>query len=292
MKIIIKDYKNIKKVKVASYARVSTLNESQSESLASQINYYTNLIKQNPNYEFVKVYSDNGISGTQTNNREGFMQMIDDACNGKIDIIICKSISRFGRNAYETQEIVRKLKLKNIEVIFEKENLSSLSPMSEVVFNFMTILAEEESVSISNNIRWSLDALAKKGIRKLGNNKVFGYDEIDGKLIPNKDSRFVKKIFIDYSKGKAIKKIVKELKDMNAVKVKKKTSLEYSDVLRILNNIIYAGDRIIQKHPHINPKTKKYDYTSPYTQYYVSNAHEAIISRELWDKCQKRIKNI
>ena len=158
------DKKGIKKV--AAYARVSTYTFEQEESFESQVAYYTDLITKNPDYELVEVYADQGISGTQAKTRPNFMRMIEDALKGKIDIIYCKSVSRFARNAAECQEIVRNLKAHKVEVIFEKEQLSSFNPMSEMVFNFMTIIAQEESRSISENTVWALDKLAEKGSRR------------------------------------------------------------------------------------------------------------------------------
>ena len=181
--------------------------------------------------------------------------------------------------------------MKNVEVIFEKEQLSSFNSMSEIVFNFMTILAQEESRSISENIIWSLDSLASKGIRKLGNNRVFGYDEINGVLTPNENSKIVNIIFDDYSNGYSIKYILNKLCEMRNTKLRSNKSMKYNDIKRILNNVIYKGDRIIQKNPHRNYITKKIDSTSSFTQYYVVDAHEAIVSNEIWNKCQERLNN-
>ena len=180
MKIsVVKPKNQNQKKRVAAYCRVSTIKLEQEESFESQVAYYTQKINNNINYELVGIYADQGISGTKMENRPEFMRMIDDALNGKIDIILCKSISRFGRNAAQCQEMVRKLKANMVEVIFEREQLSSFNPMSEMVFNFLTIIAEEESKSISENTIWALDKLAEKGIRKIGNSHApFGYDEV------------------------------------------------------------------------------------------------------------------
>ena len=219
-------------------------------------------------------------------NRPEFMKMIDDALNGKIDIILCKSISRFGRNAAQCQEMVRKLKANMVEVIFEREQLSSFNPMSEMVFNFLTIIAEEESKSISENTIWALDKLAEKGIRRIGNNKVFGYDEINGVLVPNVFRTAVMMIYIEYASGTSLMQIVKYLNQMGVVKMRSKKPMNYKDVARILTNVIYKGDRIIQKGPHINYLTKEPDLTREYNQVYVKGAHEPIVSEALWEACQ------
>ena len=235
----------------------------------------------------VEVYADQGISGAKAESRPNFMRMIKDALAGKIDIIYCKSISRFSRNCAECMEIVRKFKNYKVEVIFEREQLSSFNPMSEMVFNFLTIIAEEESKSISDNTTWALDRLAERGIRHLGNNRVFGYDEIDGVLTPNVYAPAVKMIFEEYAKGTKLKTIKRYLEQMGCVGMQSKKPLTSQAIIHILSNVIYKGDRIIQKKPHPNYLTKKPDYTREFAQYYITEAHEAIISKELWDAVQK-----
>ena len=274
------------KKKVAAYARVSTFSEEQEESFESQVEYYKALITRNANYEFVEVYADQGISGTQTKTRPNFMRMIEDAKSGKIDIIYCKSISRFCRNAAQCQEIVRELKTNLVEVIFEKEQLSSFNPMSEMVFNFMTIIAQEESRSISENTIWALDRLAERGIRRIGSNAIFGYKEVDGVLTPNEYAPAVKMIFEEYAQGTRVKDILKYLDQMGVVKLYSKTKMNSEDIRRMLKNVIYKGERIIQQKPHRNYLTKKPDYTKPFNQYYITEAHEPIVSPELWEACQ------
>ena len=204
------------------------------------------MIRNNSTYEFAGIYADQGISGTKMDNRPEFLRMVDDALSGKIDIIYCKSISRFARNAAMCQETVRKLKASRVEVIFEKEQLSSFNPMSEMVFNFLAIIAEEESRSISENTIWALDRLAEQGIRRIGNNKVFGYDEIDGKLVPNLLAKAVKMVFMEYSSGTSVSQLVKYLGQMGVVKMRSRKPMHYRDVSRMITNVVYKGDRIIQ----------------------------------------------
>ena len=292
MKItIVKPEQVEKKIKkVAAYARVSTLSEEQEESFESQVEYYKALINKNPNYEYVEVYADQGISGTQTQTRPNFMRMVNDAISGKIDIIYCKSISRFCRNAAQCQEVVRELKSHLVEVIFEKEQLSSFNPMSEMVFNFMTIIAQEESRSISENTIWALDRLAERGIRRVGSNKIFGYKEVNGVLTPNEFAPAVKMVFEEYALGTPVKDIIRYLEQMGCVKVRAKDKrFNHHDISRMIREIIYKGDRLIQKEPHPNYLTKKPDYTREFAQYYIEDAHEAIVPKELWERCQKEL---
>jgi site-specific DNA recombinase len=147
---------SLKKPRVASYCRVSTEEEIQLGSLENQIIHYTNLIHSNPNWQYAGVFSDRGKSGTDMSKRTGFNKMISCAMKGEIDIIICKSISRFARNVVDTLEIVRKLMEKGVQVIFEKEKLNSQEMGSSLILKILAVFAEEESRSISENIEWSL----------------------------------------------------------------------------------------------------------------------------------------
>lgn len=143
------------KLRVAAYARVSTEQDEQQSSYEAQVDFYTRYIQSNPNWEFVSVFADEGITGTNTKKRDGFNLMIQKALNGEIDLILTKSISRFARNTVDTLQTVRDLKAAGVEVIFEKENLHTFDPKCEVMLTIMSSLAQEESRSISENIRWS-----------------------------------------------------------------------------------------------------------------------------------------
>ncbi|MEE0970134.1 MAG: recombinase family protein, partial [Clostridia bacterium] len=140
---------NVTKRKVAAYARVSTDSDEQFTSYEAQIDYYTQYIRRNPNWEFVEVYTDEGITGTSTKKRDGFNRMIDDALSGKIDLIVTKSVSRFARNTVDSLIAVRKLKENGTEVFFEKENIYTFDSKGELLITIMSSLAQEESRSIS-----------------------------------------------------------------------------------------------------------------------------------------------
>ena len=143
-----------RKTQVAAYARVSTDSEEQATSYEAQVDYYTNYIKSRNDWEFVRVYANKGITGTNTKDRVEFKAMINDALDGKIDLIITKSVSRFARNTVDTMTTVRKLKGKNIEAWFEKENIQTLDSKGELLITIMSSLAQEESRSISENCTW------------------------------------------------------------------------------------------------------------------------------------------
>jgi len=144
----------VKKRRVAAYARVSTAAEEQETSLAAQRDYYEQYIKENKEWEFVGIYYDDGISGLSFRNRDGFNRMIKDALDGKIDLILTKSLSRFARNTVDTLTTIRKLKAANIEVYFEKENIFTLDSKGEFLITIMSSIAQEESRSISENVTW------------------------------------------------------------------------------------------------------------------------------------------
>lgn len=143
-----------KKRKVAGYARVSTDHDDQVTSYEAQVDYYTNYIKGRDDWEFVGIYTDEGISATNTRHREGFKRMVQDAMDGKIDLIVTKSVSRFARNTVDSLTTVRKLKDKGIEIYFEKENIWTLDAKGELLITIMSSLAQEESRSISENVTW------------------------------------------------------------------------------------------------------------------------------------------
>ena len=139
---------------MAGYARVSTDHDDQFTSYEAQIDYYTNYIKSRDDWEFVDVYTDEGITGTSTKRREGFKRMVADALAGRIDLIVTKSVSRFARNTVDSLTTIRKLKEKGVECYFEKENIWTFDGKGELLITIMSSLAQEESRSISENCTW------------------------------------------------------------------------------------------------------------------------------------------
>ena len=235
------------KINVAAYARVSTLTEEQEESFETQVSYYTTLIQKNPRWNFVEVYADNGRSGLSASKRPEFMRMIDDALAGKIQLILVKSISRFGRDSLEAQTYVHMLKEHNIEVRFERENISSFNAQADMIFNFMTAIAEQESKSISDNVRWTYEKLGKQGIRHIGSNRLLGYDEKKGVLVPNEDAWIPELIFIEYAKGTSLADISRLIEEYGGKRMRSKNGFNAGTLLAILQNEIYVGDHRIQK---------------------------------------------
>lgn len=175
---------------------------------------------------------------------------------------------------------------------FEKEGISSLDPTAELVFNFMAAIAQEESRSISENVRWGNQRRAQRGIYHLGNNSVLGYDEINGKLTPNKDAWIVKYMFEAYVEGKGCGEIGKYLAERGFTGLRSKTGepVDNPTIKGVLRNPIFMGDRYIFKNPPQDYITKKPDLTVDYTTYYLPQDHEGIVSKELWDKAQERLQ--
>ena len=166
------------KARVAAYCRVSTTLENQEDSYEEQVRYYTGYIQANEDWEFAGIYSDEK-SGTKASNRDGFQNLIRDAIDGKVDRILVKSVSRFSRNMVECQKYVKILKGNGVDVRFEKENLDTADPSCTMMFSFLAAIAQDESRSISENVKWAYRERFKRGEYNLGNNRILGYDSVD-----------------------------------------------------------------------------------------------------------------
>ena len=282
------------KRKVAAYARVSTDTEEQISSYEAQVDYYTRYIKSKNNWEFVGVYTDEGISATNTKKRDGFNRMIKDALDKKIDLIITKSVSRFARNTVDTLTTVRKLKEKGVEVYFEKENIYTLDSKGELLITIMSSLAQEESRSISENVTWGQRKRFADGKVSLPYKKFLGYEKgEDGfpKLI-EKEAKTVRLIYRLFLEGKTTSAIAKYLTDSKIPTPAGKTKWHMSTVQSILVNEKYKGDARLQKCYTVDFLTKKLKKNEgEVPQYYVKNSHEAIVSPEIHDLVQAELKN-
>lgn len=278
------------KRKVAAYARVSTDSDEQYTSYDAQVTYYTNFIKGKPNWEFVKVYADEGISGTSTKRRDEFKEMIESALNGKIDLIITKSISRFARNTLDTISITRQLKAKGIEVYFEKENLWSLDDKTEFLLTIMASIAQEESRSISQNItigkRWGM----KEGKVSFAYKNFLGYKKVDGKIVIDEaQAETVRLIYMIFLKeGKTCTGIAEFLKSKGIPTPSGKScNWMKNTVYSILTNEKYKGDALLQKKYTVDYLEHRIvPNNGELPQYYVENSHPAIIEREVWEMVQ------
>ena len=202
-----------KKLRVAAYCRVSTDSDEQATSYETQIAHYTEFIGKNPAWEMAGVYADDGISGTNTKHREEFNRMIDDAMGGKIDMIVSKSISRFARNTLDCLRYIRKLKEKNIPVFFEKENINTMNATSEVLLTIMASLAQQESQSLSQNVKLGLQYRYQQGKVQVNTNWFLGYtkDEKGNLVIDPEQAEVVRRIYREYLEGASMTQIARGL---------------------------------------------------------------------------------
>jgi len=283
----------IKKLKkVCAYARVSTDSDEQLTSYSSQIKYYSSKIKSNPEWEFVGVYADEGISGTQVNNRAEFKKMIDDALNGKIDIILAKSISRFARNTLDTLKYVRLLREHRVDVHFEKENIHTLDMDSEMFLTFYSAFAQAESESISQNVKMGIKAKMKRG-EVVGCCSFYGYywdNKTKNYEINEEQAPLVREIFNMYCDGKGCRTIANILNKRGILSYRKKKWYE-TTVLHMINNEKYVGDLMGQKSYTVDPISHKQLVNYGEKElYFVKDHHDAIITRDVWNKAQEIFK--
>ena len=282
-----------KKRKTAGYARVSTDSEEQATSYEAQVDYYTRYINGREDWEFAGVYTDEGISATNTKKRDGFNQMIEDALDGKIDLIITKSVSRFARNTVDSLTTVRKLKEKGIEVYFEKENIYTLDSKGELLITIMSSLAQEESRSISENTTWGKRKQFADGKGSLAYSTFLGYEKgEDGSLRVNPEqAETVKLIYQLFLQGLSPYAIGKKLTGLGIKSPAGKDTWHQSSVKSILTNEKYKGDALLQKQytaDFLTKKRKKNQGEIP--QYYVEGSHEAIIPPETWELVQEEME--
>lgn len=280
------------KRKVAAYARVSTSSEEQLTSYEAQVDYYTHFIQSKPEWEFVKVYTDEGISAVNTKKREGFNQMVQDALNGKIDLIVTKSVSRFARNTVDSLVTVRKLKEKGVEVYFEKENIYTLDSKGELLITIMSSLAQEESRSISQNVTWGQRKRFADGKISLPYSHFLGYRKGDNGLpeIVPEEAKTVRWIYSLFLSGKTTSSIANLLTKEGIPTPAGKKKWAASTVESILKNEKYKGDALLQKAftvDFLTKKQKKNEGEVP--QYYVENSHPAIIDPVEWKLVQREM---
>lgn len=287
------DLRSYKKRRVAAYARVSTDSDEQFNSFEAQIDYYTRYINSNPLWTMVEVYSDEGISGTNTKNRDGFNRMIEDALAGKIDLIVTKSISRFARNTVDSLTTIRKLKEHNVECYFEKENIYTFDSKGELLITIMSSIAQEESRSISENVTWGKRKAAEKGIVQFAWNNFLGYRKgEDGKpeIVPE-EAEIVKLIYNKYLfEGLSSTEIAKELTQRGIPTPQGKKEWQTGVVINILKNEKYKGDALLQKtfcESYLTHKMVK--NRGQVQQYYVKDSHPAIIDETTWGMVQEEM---
>lgn len=276
--------------KVAAYARVSTDSAEQGASLEAQRDYYEQYIKARGNWSLVDIYYDSGISGLSHKKRDGFNRMIADALDGKIDLIITKSLSRFARNTVDTLTTIRKLKAAGVEVFFEKENIYTLDSKGEFLITLMSSMAQEESRSISENITWGQRKRFADGRYSVPYSRFLGYDKGGtNELVVNQEqAKIVRLIYRLYLEGKTERTISFYLNDHNIPSPSGKQTWGKTTVNSILTNEKYKGDALLQKSftvDFLSKKTKKNEGELP--RYYVEKGHTPIVSDEVFALAQE-----
>ncbi|MDO5425075.1 MAG: recombinase family protein [Eubacteriales bacterium] len=286
--------KERKHLRVAAYCRVSTDEDNQQNSYAMQKAFYTKMIQDKPEWIFAGIYADEAISGTSRARRVQFNCMIEDALAGKMDYIVTKSISRFARNTVDTLNCVRQLRQQNppVGIFFEKENIDTLDAKGELILTVLSALAQEESRSISENIRWSFQKNFREGKQYINLSRMLGYDEgKDGEWIVNPEqASIVRYIFSRYQYSANASEIARELNDMGKTTVNG-NPWRGSSVSDILRNEKYVGDLEMQKtitKNFLTHRSTRNKGEAP--KYYVVNHHKAIIDRLTWEKVQTMLR--
>lgn len=275
--------------KVAAYARVSMETDRLEHSLSTQISYYNELIQKNPEWQFVGVYADDGISGTSTERRSEFNRMMEEAEAGKIDIILTKGISRWARNTVDLLESVRHLKELGVEVRFEKENINSLSGDGELMLSILASFAQEESRSISDNVKWGIRKRFENGTPNF-RNRILGYRwEDDHLVIVPEEATIVRRIFQNFLEGKSRLETEREF-DAEGIRTINGCRFVDSNIKVILTNVTYTGNLLLQKEFISDPITKKRKKNrGELPMYYVEGTHEAIIDQATFDFVQREM---
>lgn len=284
--------KAAKCLRVAAYCRVSTDDKEQKTSYEAQIQYYTNKINKNPDWQMAGIFADEGITGTQAKKRPQFLKMIRLCRQGKIDVILTKSLSRFARNTVDSLNYIRELKMLGIAVISEKENINTLTAESEMLITIMSCFAQAESESISKNVSWGVRQSFKSGNVPIQYKKLLGYKKGENDLpeIIPEEAEIVKDIFRSYLDGMSLRQIADSL-NSRGIKTKHKQTVWQTEVVKsILVNEKYTGDALLQKTyitDCITKKSRKNNGELP--MYLVKNHHEPIISHADFNRVQEEM---
>ena len=282
-----------RKLRVAAYARVSSGSEDQLNSFAAQNAHYTELITDNPEWEFVDVYADKGITGTSAEKRDDFQRLLADCRRGRVDKILVKSSSRFARNAKECLEAVRELKALGVGVCFEEQGIDTSELAGELLTAVFAMMDQKESENISDNIRWSIQKRMARGTF-VPSSLPFGYkkDEDGGIIIDSGRAKYVRQIFSDFLKGYNMQEIAGHMKERQSVDpVLSPYQWKVKSIARILKNEKYAGNSLWQK-SFRTPTLPRRSLTNrgELNQYYAPNTHPAIIDQTVFDKVQSLLR--
>ena len=282
--------REIRKLRVAAYCRVSTELEQQQSSYDIQIEYYTRHIMQNPNWIFAGVFADDGRSATNTFRRDDFNQLMDQCLKGKVDMVITKSISRFARNTVDCISWVRKLKEKNVAVYFEKENLNTLDDSTEMILTILSSQAQEESRAISTNVKWGYARKFEKGESTRQRSYGFRKAPTGEMCIVEEEAAVIRNMARWFLDGDSLERIKHRLEEAGIETTTGKKTWSTGTIYNILTNEKIMGDVLLQKTFTADYLTKRRVKNSgQQKQYYVKNHHEAIIPKTVYYKIQEEI---
>ena len=282
--------REIRKLRVAAYCRVSTELEQQQSSYDIQIEYYTRHIMQNPNWIFAGVFADDGRSATNTFRRDDFNQLMDQCLKGKVDMVITKSISRFARNTVDCISWVRKLREKNVAVYFEKENLNTLDDSTEMILTILSSQAQEESRAISTNVKWGYARKFEKGESTRQRSYGFRKAPTGEMCIVEEEAAVIRNMARWFLDGDSLERIKHRLEDAGIETTTGKRTWSTGTIYNILTNEKIMGDVLLQKTFTADYLTKRRVKNSgQQKQYYVKNHHEAIIPKTVYYKIQEEI---
>ncbi len=278
--------KQFQRKRVAAYARVSVDTEQLMHSLSAQVSYYSNLIQGTPEWEYVGVYIDAGITGTDTKPRERFQEMIADCEAGKIDIILTKSISRFARNTVDLLATVRHLKELGVEVRFEREHVNTFTSDGEVMLSILASFAEQESISLSQNIKWRVRKNYEQG-KPHAHLKLYGYRwKGDERVIEPDEAEAVRFIFAEYLSGKSFREIATELDEKEIRSVRGTEHFSPQTIRKMISNEEYTGCQIYQQVYAYKPHKQRINYGEKtvafqlFTDFFSRARMEVFASRE------------
>ena len=282
-----------RKLRVAAYARVSKETDRLLHSFSEQVSYYNSLIQKNPEWEFAGVFADSGITGTMTKHRSEFQKLMQECDCGRVDLILCKSISRFARNTVDLLSIIRHLKEIGVEVRFEKENISTFSSDGELLLTLLASFAQEESHSISENCKWGIRKRFQNGTIGTANKHILGYrydEELKRYVVIPEEAKTVRFMFQMFLDGLSFQAIADRLNEAG-----KKTIngclFQESSVQKLLYNEVYAGDIVRQKTHTPDPISKvKVKNNGVLPQYLYTDCHEAIIDRATYEKVKAEME--
>lgn len=277
-----------KKLRVAAYCRVSTDSDAQLESLDAQKSHYEQYISMHPEWELVGIYFDEGVSGTKKEKRLELLRLIADCEAGKIDFVVTKSISRLARNTTDSLEMVRRLKSLDIPVYFEKENINTSNMEGELLLTIMSSMAEGESISISENNKWSVVRRFQNGTYKL-TNPPYGYDW-DGKnlVINEEQAKHVRWIFAQVLAGVPLTRIAREMND-KGLRTVRGNAWQPGTLRDMIANERYVGDVLFQK-KYTDSRFTRHVNRGEVNQYMLTDHHEALVSREEFDAANAMIE--